>query len=275
MIDFFTQLGFDKVEWKQILFPFVYVILGFFVYKLLAGLLKLFLRFDPKRVGEENYQKLSTAHTLGTNILKYLVTFVVILLMLAAYGVDVGSIFAGLGIFTVIAGLALQDFAKDIVAGLSILSEGQYQVGDLVEVDGFKGRVIFLGLKTTKIRNYRGKVKVIANRKLDTVINHTQENTLAQVDVQAAYKHAPEKVEEALNAVKLRLDGTMEQMEGEIKVLGITDMDANGVTWRVNCPCKPYKHFAVQRALRREILNEFAARKIEIPYNQVTIHNDK
>lgn len=269
---FIDSLGLDAVNWKQVFFPFIYIIIGVLAYKLLSALFKLFLRFDPKRVGEENYQKLSTAHTLGTNILKYLITFVVILLMLASYGVDVGSIFAGLGVFTVVAGLALQDFAKDIVAGLSILSEGQYKVGDLIEVDGFKGRVIFLGLKTTKIRNYRGKVKIIANRKLDTVINHTQENTLAQVEIQSAYKHNPEEVEAALNAVKKRLDGTMEQMEGEINVLGITDMDTNGITWRVNCLCKPYKHFAVQRAIRREILNEFKRSRIEIPYSQVTIH---
>lgn len=268
------DLNLTDFNWWKLLLPVIYAALGFLVYRLLATLFKLFLRADPARVGEANYQRLKTAHTLGTNILKYLITFIVILLILASFGVDVGSIFAGLGIATVITGLALQDFAKDIVAGLSILSENQYQVGDLIEVDGFKGRVIFLGLKTTKIRNYRGKVKIIANRKLDTVINHTLENTLAQVDIQAAYKHNPKEVETALLAVKKRLDGTMEQMEGEIKVLGITGMDANGVTWRVNCPCKPYKHFAVQRAIRREILNEFAKSKIEIPYNQVTIHKD-
>ena len=275
MTEFLKSIGLAGVDWWQVLFPLVYVIVGIFLYKLLSGLLKLFIRLDPSKVGEENYQRLNTVRTIGSNALKYVIVFIVILLMLASYGVDVGSIFAGLGIFAAALGLALQDFAKDIAAGISILSENQFHVGDLIEIDGFRGRVIFLGLKTTKIRNYRGKVKIIANRKLDTVINYTQENTLAQIDIQVAYKHNVKDVEEALNSVKKRLDGTMEQMEGEIKILGITDMDNNGVTWRVNCPCKPYKHFAVQRALRREILEEFAARKIEIPYSQVTVHNAK
>lgn len=274
MNEFLASLNLDQVDWVKILFPLVYIIVGFLLYKMLTALLKLFLRLDPSKVGEENFQRLNTFRTLGSNILKYIISFIVILLMLASYGVDVGSIFAGLGIATAIIGLAFQDFAKDIIAGLSILSENQFHVGDLIEIGDFRGRVIFMGLKTTKIRNYRGKVKIIANRELSTVVNYTQENTLAQVDVQAAYKHDPADVEKALINVKKKLDGTMEQMAGEIKVLGITNLGQNGVTWRVNCPCLPYKHFAVQRAIRREILNEFKRNKIDIPFNQVTIHQE-
>ena len=274
MQNFFESLGGGDFNWGLILRPLIYIALGFFIYKLLTGIMRLLLRADPAKVGEANYQRLNTFATLGSNILKYLISLVVILIILTLYGVDVSSIFAGLGIATAIVGLAFQDFAKDIIAGLSILSESQFQVGDLVEVDGFKGRVIFLGLKTTKIRNYRGKVKIVANRELSKIINHTQEDTLAQVEIQAAYKHDPAEVEKALNNVKRRLDGTIEDMTGEIKVVGIMGMDANGVTWRVTCKCKPYKHFATQRALRRAILEEFAKSKIEIPYNQVQVHKD-
>ena len=272
MDTFLNSLGIEYFDWNLVLKPIIYIILGFFGYKLLSGGLRLFLRLSPDKVGEANYQRLQTINTLGSNILKYVISLIVILVILAVYGVDVSSIFAGLGIATAILGLALQDFAKDIIAGLSILSENQFQVGDLIEVGDFRGRVIFLGLKTTKIRNYRGKIKIIANRNLSTVVNYSQDNTLAQVDVEVAYKHNSKDVERALEAVKQKLDGTIEDAKDEIKVLGIIGMTENGVKWRIQCRCAPYKHFKMQRMLRRTILDEFASRKIEIPFNQVTIH---
>lgn len=275
MDSFLKSLGIEHFDWNLILKPIIYIILGFFVYKLLSNGLRLFLRLSPDKVGQTNYQRLQTVNTLGSNILKYVISLIVILIILAVYGVDVSSIFAGLGIATAILGLALQDFAKDIIAGLSILSENQFQVGDLIEVGDFRGRVIFLGLKTTKIRNFRGKIKVIANHNLSTLVNYSQDNTLAIVDIEVAYKHSPKDVEKVLEGVKKKLDGTIEDARGEIKILGITGMTANGVKWRIQCPCAPYKHFKMQRALRRTILDEFAANKIEIPFNQVTIHSEK
>jgi len=275
MDSFLKSLGIEYFDWNLILKPIIYIILGFFVYKLLSNGLRLFLRLSPDKVGQTNYQRLQTVNTLGSNILKYVISLIVILIILAVYGVDVSSIFAGLGIATAILGLALQDLAKDIIAGISILSENQFQVGDLIEVDGFRGRVIFLGLKTTKIRNFRGKIKVIANHNLSTLVNYSQDNTLAIVDVEVAYKHDSKDIEKALDVVKKKLDGTIEDARGEIKVLGITGLTENGVKWRIQCPCAPYKHFKMQRMLRRTILDEFATRKIEIPFKQVKIHNEK
>ncbi len=272
MEDFIKSLNLDLIDWRYILWPLVYILVGIFAYRIFGMAFKVFLHIHPERLSEEQFNRLETFRSLGMNLSKYVIALVVILATMAIYGVDVGSIFAGLGIATAVFGLALQDFAKDIISGLSILSELQYKVGDVIEVDGFRGRVIFLGLKTTKIRNYRGKVKIVANRNMSTVINYSNEDSLAQVNLQVGYRSKTEQVEKALEAVKRRLDGTMEQMTGEITISGIIDMDNNGVTWRLVCPCQPYKHFAVQRAIRREAKAEFERAGIEMPYNQVTIH---
>ena len=78
------------------------------------------------------------------------VTFVAIL---ANFGVNVKSILAGLGITAALVGLAFQDLAKDLIAGISIILEDQYEIGDTIEVNGFTGEVVSLGLRTTRIRN--------------------------------------------------------------------------------------------------------------------------
>ena len=89
------------------------------------------------------------------NITKYTVIIFLILAILTVYGVDVTSVLTGLGIVGVVLGLALQDLAKDIIAGFSIIFENQYAIGDTISINGFKGEVIFLGLKTTKIKVWK------------------------------------------------------------------------------------------------------------------------
>ncbi|MBR3180766.1 mechanosensitive ion channel [Candidatus Saccharibacteria bacterium] len=103
--------------------------------------------------------------------LKYVMMILVLLVILADFGVNVSSLVAGFGIITAIFGLAFQDLIKDFIAGVAIIVEDQFSVGDVVEIDDFKGTVIDIGLKTTEIRDKTGKVKIIANHNIDGLIN--------------------------------------------------------------------------------------------------------
>ena len=154
------------IEIEQIIFPIVYIAIGFVVYKLLKRLVNKVLLRTPK-MKKQHQQRANTIRIIILNIIKYSVVVVVLLAILANFGVNVKSIVAGLGITTAIIGLAFQDLAKDLIAGISIITENQFEVGDTIEYDGFMGEVIFLGLKTTRIKDYRGAVKIIANHKLD------------------------------------------------------------------------------------------------------------
>src|SRR5699024_1893706 len=104
-----------------------------------------------------------------------------------------------LGVVGVVVGLALQDILKDFIAGFTIMLENQYTVGDTVTIGTFKGEVISLSLKTTKLKAYTGEVNIIANRNVIEVINHSIENSLAVVNVSVDYSEDIEKVEKVLN----------------------------------------------------------------------------
>jgi len=259
-------------EIRNLIMVAVYVVIGFLVYNAIKVILKKHIERRKARLKRHQYQRLNTVRTVLTSLIKYAIIISVALASLAQFGVDVSSLLAGIGIGAAVLGLAFQDFAKDIIAGLSILTEGQYEVGDTIEVDGFRGKVIYLGLKTTKIKNYRGRIKVMANRNMDTLINYTDANTLAEVDVSVAYEHDSEEVEKVLNKVKQKLDGSMPAMRSEISILGITDLGDSGVTWRLTVDCAPNEHFAVQRAIRREVKAAFDKAGITIPYPQVVVH---
>ena len=171
------------------------------------------------------------------------------------------------------AGLALQDTLKDFLSGLSIIFENQYAIGDTVTVGGFKGEVISLGLKSTRIKAYTGEVKIISNRNICEVINHTIAFSLAQVDVQVSYEDDIKKVKKVLDELCIRLSKELPDLKEDIKCLGINSLDESGITFRVEAKTTPLKHYAIERILYKEIKLELDKNGITIPYQQVVIRN--
>ena len=268
---FFDSIKIDE-NIGRFLNPFVYIIIAIVFYWLLSKILSLLFDRRKDDLIERQMSRVVTLKAMMMSIIKYILVFVVIFATMANFGIDVSSLLAGLGIAGAILGLAFQDFVKDIIAGFAIITENQYEVGDLIEIGDFKGRVTSVGLKTTRIRDYRGKVKIIANRNITELINWSRHDTLAEVKISASYENDPDKVLDALEKVKAELDGTMEEMTGEIRIYPVSDMEESAIKYTVQCPCKSYKHFAVQRAIRYEVYKAFKANKIKIPYKQIEIH---
>lgn len=269
--ELFNQIKIDEHLMVYIR-PFIYVLIAVVFYLIISKIASLIFDRNKEALMERQLNRIITLKAMTMSIIKYIMVFAVILATMANFGIDITSLLAGIGIAGAILGLAFQDFVKDIIAGFSIITENQYEVGDLIEVGDFKGRVTSVGLKTTRIRDYRGKVKIISNRNISELINWSRHDTLAEVKVSASYENDPDKVLDVLEKVKKELDGSMEQMTGEIRIYPMTDMEESAIKYTIQCPCKSYKHFAVQRAIRHEVYKAFKANKIKIPYPQLEIH---
>ena len=126
-------------------------------------------------------------------------------MILDVYGIDTKTILASIGIIGLVIGLAVQDTLRDFLSGLFIILDNQYSVGDNVMINGFRGNVINLGLKTTRIKAYTGEVKIIANRNIMEVTNYSKENSLAIVDISVSHNSNLEKTEKVLNELCERL----------------------------------------------------------------------
>lgn len=271
--EFFKNIKIDENIMLYIK-PIIYIFIAIVFYLIINKILSLFFERHKEALMDRQLNRIFTLKAMTMSVIKYIMVFVVILAIMANFGIDVTSLLAGLGIAGAILGLAFQDFVKDIIAGFSIITENQFEVGDLIEVGDFKGRVTSVGLKTTRIRNYRGKVKIISNRNISELINWSRHDTLAEVKIAAAYENDPDKVLEVLEKVKAELDGTMDQMTGEIIIYPMSELGDSSITYTIQCPCKSYKHFAVQRAIRHEVYKAFKANKIKIPYPQVEVHGN-
>lgn len=262
-----------KLDIKLIIYPVIYILLGMICYRIVKKVITK-IASKGKKTRLKN-QRVETLISLITNIIKYVIVIIVAIGILGTYGVNVTSIVAGLGVTTAIIGLAFQDLAKDIIAGFSIITEAQYDVGDTIEVDGFVGQVVFLGLKTTRIRNYKGATKIIANHNMDKIVNYSLNNSLAIVNVGVAYEEKEEKVEKVLNELAKTLNGKMPEAKGELQILGITDLADSSVVYTVALEVSSMQQYTVERLLRKEIKRAFDDNNIKIPYPQIEVHNGK
>ena len=172
---FGTEISIKKLVNSGLYLAFVLI-----VYLVLRRVLKItFNRAGGKNASAAHRQRIKTVSKMLSSIIKYVFLIIVLLVVLAVLGVNVTSLLAGLGIMTAILGLAFQDMIKDFIAGIAIIAEDQFGVGDtvIVPADGFKGTVTEIGLKTTEITNDKGEVKILCNHNIDGLINCSRNKT--------------------------------------------------------------------------------------------------
>lgn len=266
----FSSFNIDIIK---IVMPIIYIIVGIVLFNIIKRLINK--TTNNNRLKITQVQRIKTLKILLVNIIKYIVVIIVILAILSNFGINVKSILAGLGIGTALIGLAFQDLAKDLIAGFNIITEGEYEVGDTIEVNGFMGEVTFIGLRTTRIRNFKGATKIIANHYMDNIINYSANNSLAVVDVGIAYENNEEEIEEVFSKLFKRLNGNIPDATKELELWGVQQLADSSVVYRVVVETKPTKQFAVERYLRKEIKKEFDKNNIKIPYTQIEVHNGK
>lgn len=259
---------------KFIILPLVYIVIGVIIFEIIKNFI-IKATDRRKNLKATQRQRVKTFRTLIINIIKYIIIILVILAILSVYGVNVKSILAGLGIGTAILGLAFKDLATDLISGFSIIIEGEYEIGDTIEIDGFRGEVVFIGLRTTRIRDFKGATKIIANHYMDNIINYSENNSLAVVDVAIAYETDEKLIEETFDKLFKRLNGNIKYATKDLELWGVNDLSESSVVYRVVVETEPMKHVATERFLKREIKKELDAANIKIPYNQIEVHNGK
>ena len=187
------------------------------------------------------------------------------------YGVDTSSIVASLGIAGLVIGLALQDIIADFVGGIFILFDDQYTIGDVVEINGFKGEVIGFGLMSTKIKNANGDVLILSNSSFKEVKNFSRNNSNLVINLDVAYDTDIDKLDKVLKALEEDVKN-MENVCGDYKVLGINEFSSSSIKYLVTIECKPNSQYQVKRDYFKLVKKAFDKNKIEIPYNKLDVN---
>ena len=253
---------------EKVYMPLVYILIGIIIYSLLSKVInKLLLKNSGK---SHKDKRKGTIINLVKSVVKYIVLIFIILGILKLYGVDTTSIIASLGVFAAVIGLAFQDIIKDLLAGISIIFDNKYAVGDVVEINGFKGTVIELGLRTTKIKSFSGEVKSIGNSSFNEVTNFNMANADLFLKLNVAYNTDIDKLEKVLNSLKKDILNIEDVTDYQL--LGVDEFSESSIVYMVDISCKAMTTLGVKRKVLRLVKDAFDKEKISIPYTTVDIN---
>lgn len=246
--------------------PVIYIAIGLIANKLISQVVD---KITNRKANGKDKRK-TTIINLLKSIIRYLILIFIVLGILNAYGVNTTSIIASLGVAAAVIGLAFQDILKDFLAGITIIFDNKYAVGDIVEINGFTGTVISLGLRTTKIKAFTGEVKSIGNSSFTEVTNYNLADADLFLKLNVAYNTNIEKLEKVLE--ELREDILSLENVKDYKLLGVDELGESSIVYIVNITCKPTTGVGVKRKALKLIKKQFDKKEINIPYNTLDIN---
>lgn len=219
-------------------------------------------------------QRVETIASVLRNVVTVVIWSLATLIVLGELGLDLAPILAGAGVLGIVLGFGAQQVVRDYLAGMFVLLEDQYRVGDTVDLGVATGVVEFVSLRVTRIRDVEGVVWWVPNGHSGAVGNQTQEWSRAMLDVDVAYDTDVALATEILEGVAHGLRSE-EAWSGEIlddpEVWGVERLGADSVVLRLVVKTRPAQQWRVARELRVRIKAAFDAAGIEIPFPQRTV----
>ena len=257
----------DNIWFTRITHSLIIIIVSVIIYKIIC--------FVIDKSEEKTNFKLFTSNKGKTylkllkSIIRSIIIMITILIILQTNGINVSSVLAGVGIFGVVFGLAIQDWLKDIIRGSSIISDSYFSVGDVVKYHEIEGKVLVIGLKTTRIRDLRtNNIISIANRNIDEV---EVVSNWVHIKVPVPYDIKVEKAEKAIDDI-IKLIKANKNVDA-VSYLGVTELADSSIDYYLRVECNPEFNFQVRRDALRSILLGLEANNIEVPFTQIDIHN--
>lgn len=187
-------------------------------------------RFSKKVTGRKR-----TISELAFNSFKYTVLFFYLYELLSILGLPVGTLLASAGVLSLALGMGAQGFVSDLVTGLTLLSEGQYDVGDIVTINDYTGTVMGLGLRTTRLKDSNNSIIYIPNREITIVENITRGGIGFNIDLQVSSDTDLKKVVQAIDNVNHSLrDRFTHQIKKGPDTIGLTEQDSDSLTYRIH-----------------------------------------
>ena len=215
----------------------------------------------------------------GNTLIRLLVSFIKLATMigliyacLSELGADTSVLLTSAGILSLVVGLGANSLIKDILAGLMIVFEGSFQVGDIVTINGFRGTVIEIGIRTTKVKEGGGNIKVFNNSSVGDVLNMTKDFSIVSVDMSIEYGEDLRYVENVLADEFPAIKEALPAIKDGPFYKGVSELGDNSVNLKIVAKCAEADRVQLDRDLKRELKLIFDKYNISIPFPQVVIN---
>ena len=271
-MNFFIELYEDLITYpifSKFFFSVIVLIVSFLTLFLVQSLIKRYLRHAESK--QKQVTRFKTLSKLLFSLLRYTVFIITFLIVLSIWGVDVIPAVAGLGIVGLVIGLGAQRMIQDMIAGFFIVFENHYDIGDVVEVKGFRGTVLELGLKSTTLQHWTGHIQIFSNSQMSPVTNYSRYYAQAIVTFSVPYETDIKNLTTSLNASLKAFKDNHTEIISDALVLGVTQFLASGIEMTLTCQTQPNLQFSIERDLRAFVLDELKALNIEIPLDHIVV----
>ncbi|NOX28724.1 MAG: mechanosensitive ion channel family protein [Actinobacteria bacterium] len=224
---------------------------------------------------ERSRQRAVTLNAVLKSLAAGTIWTLALLIALGEVGINLGPLIAGAGIAGVAIGFGAQSLVRDFLAGIFIIIEDQYGVGDVVDVGDAIGTVEAVSMRTTRVRDVHGVLWVVPNGEIRRVGNMSQLWARSVLDIGVAYDTDLDLAMETLKEVADVL--WRENLEEatileEPEVWGVQELGDSAISIRLAVKTDPAEQWATGRLLRKMIKDRFDEVGIEIPFPQTTVH---
>lgn len=209
-----------------------------------------------------------------TSLMTYVGIFLIMYRSLVYFGMDPTVLMTSAGIVSVVIGIGANSLVGDFIAGILLLIEGDVQIGDIVRIGGFRGRVEELGIRKTKVLDFDHlEVKIVPNREIREVVHLSMHRAIIFMEFQITYEEDLEKVEKLLREELAGMEERVPELMEAPVYRGVRRLDDNGVVLMVRVACHEINRDIVIRGVNRNVYMMFRRNGIEIPFPQLTIHD--
>ncbi|MBN1152716.1 MAG: mechanosensitive ion channel family protein [Dehalococcoidia bacterium] len=229
-----------------------------------------------RKAREDLARRVQTLSGALTTLIGITIVTIAAFMILGEMGVDVTPLLATAGVAGIAIGLGAQSLIKDMIAGLFILMEDQYNKGDVVKVANISGLVEDVTLKRTVLRDLDGIVHSIPNGEITIASNYTKEYSRMNLDVPVSYKENLERVIEVINRVgqDMAKDPVWgPKLRSAPQSLGVNKFAESAIEIKVLGDTKPMMQWETTREFRLRVKKAFDQEHIEIPWPHLTVYH--
>lgn len=192
------------------------------------------------------------------------------LAILDQVGVNIAPLIASAGVLGVALGFGAQSLVKDFLSGIFMLLEDQYGIGDTIDLgDGVFGDVEEITLRITTVRDMDGALWYIRNGEILKVANHSDEFSVARIQVPVGLSNDTEKAFEVIEDSVQKIAKSPEVAElllDKPVVNGVSDFQPDYLSFRVTVKTLPGSQWQVQRIMQGRVLNSMNDAGVTTPY---------
>ena len=215
--------------------------------------------------------KNSRSHTLLQLFGKFLVYAIYIagiIIALGCFGIDTTAILVGAGVVGIVVGFGAQSLVEDVITGLFIVLEGEFVIGDIITIDGFRGEVKSIGLRTVSIEDLGGNVRIINNSEIGSLVNLSDNVSVAVVNVPISYEDELKVAEAAVQEALSELPSEYPDIFKEAPVYkGVDTLAETHIELMVVANVAEENIYNARRIMQREIRYSCEKAKLNKPCN--------